>query len=486
MNTPARQYLGRFRLAVACAAMLTLAVGCGDTDDAGSADNDAVSADGAEADGALSGSDVVGDAGAAGDGGARAADASDAGSSDGGAGDAPLGDAATGDATEGDGASGDGASGDGAGGDSLGSDAATADAGDGANSDTAGSGAGADGAGSQDPCGVCPVDKQPKGDHPGAKGSCTLLSPKEVAYGSGFGQGYKKMLVFRPTCAGGHPVLFFVHGKSLYETGGIVGKLGDAYKQLLTHVASHGYIAVFVRVEQGLLDGDHERMADDLLAATKKLYDTVSVASKTEVVFAGHSMGAKVALLATAKTWGKDSNDEWVNPRATLAFSVSNEKPPLGKFVNAVDALKSIPKTAELSVTYVQPHDDKVAVYNDPKKPNALALYEATPVAHKQLIVLHGTGKDDPNPPTSPELHDDHSAALTVVGKIGGVADFAMPVSYLDALDWYGFWKITVGAMNYHFKKGDKTWAYGDLRTHGGTLPNGKIVTHEVVKSQGP
>ncbi|MCO4764128.1 MAG: hypothetical protein KC502_21635 [Myxococcales bacterium] len=489
-------------MALICLLALLGFGGCGDDGDAGDGAPSTAAADGAGDGGTLGDGATGGDAGADEDG-AAASDVV-------GALDAAVQDAA--------GAAMDAAAVEDAGVDGLGEDVAKEDGGEAGSAGDAngedGSGAGdasssSDGAGGNatsdgsasdgsasdgssgdggtapDPCGTCPVDKQPKGKHPGATGSCTLLSPKEIAYGSGFGQGYKKMLVFRPTCAGGHPVLFFVHEQSIYNAGGFVGKFGEGYKKLLQHLASRGTIAVFVRVQSGLLDGDHDRMAKDLLTASKVLFDSVSVALKDEVAYAGHGVGAKVAILAAVRTYTKDPKNEWSNPRAVLAFGVRNEKTLLtSNYTDASIVVKQIPSDADVAFTFVQAHGDTKAPYTDPKKPNAVAIYDGLKVARKQIIVLHGTGKGDKNPPTSPELHDDHSAPLTLIGKPGGATDFTNKASYLDALDWYGYWKITAGAMDFHFGGGDKKWAYGDLRTHGGTMPNGKVVTHEVLKEQ--
>ena len=112
---------------------------------------------------------------------------------------------------------------------------------------------------------------------------------KTIDYGTGFLETYKQMLVFQPLVAGPHPVLLFVPGKQLYATGGIIGELGHAYKALCEHVASHGYVVAFVRVEQGLTDGDHARMAKDLLEAQAKLLSAVTTADSTRIAYAGHS-----------------------------------------------------------------------------------------------------------------------------------------------------------------------------------------------------
>lgn len=330
-------------------------------------------------------------------------------------------------------------------------------------------------------CGGCQWHQQPAPPHPGAKGSYALAPEDTFEYGAGgLGPSYKQVYVVRPDATGIFPVVFFVHGKQLHEGGGFPAKLAHPYKAFLHHIAAHGYVVAFVRVEQGLLDADHLRMADDLLTATQVVFDKVSLADPNKVAYVGHSMGAKVVLLATWKTLNTDSANKWVDPRAVLAFSVSNEPPPLGEFQNALDKAKVMYKDAPTWFTFATGDDDDIAPWQDPKKANAKALYDALQTERKQLLVVHGTGPGDPNPSTKPELVDDHAAPLSIEGKPGGLADLAMPASHLDALDWYGFWKWTVGALDFHFKQGDPKWAYGSERQMGGQLPDGTVLDHQV------
>ena len=333
-----------------------------------------------------------------------------------------------------------------------------------------------------DLCPNCPWDKQPTGDHPGAKGSSSSLSPKVLSYKTGFGNGDKQMRVWVPLAAGAKPVLFFVHGFNLHTTGGFSSELGHAYKALLEHVASRGYVVAFVRVQGGITSCDHKQMAQLLVEATAELFKQVSKADPTRVAYAGHSMGAKVALLAARRTINQDPKNEWPDPQAVLLFNLDNSKPPvcLAKFEDAKQAASELLKDEKVRITFVHTDDDKVSPYKDKTK-GALAVYEALKLTWRQFIVLHGTGKDDPNPPTNPELADDHAASLTVNGNVGGIADIGLPPSKLDALDWYGYWKILVGALDFHFQKGDAKWAYGALRTHGGKV-GGKVITHQVLQ----
>lgn len=326
-------------------------------------------------------------------------------------------------------------------------------------------------------CPGCDFSVQPPAPHPGGPGPLALADPYTVSYGA----QYQKMAIIKPLSAGIFPVLMFVPGKQL-ATNGMGGTLGENYMDFLKHVASHGYIVAFVQVEMNAFDGDHMRMADDLLAAQKALPDLVSTADVSHIAYAGHSMGAKVVFEAAYKNINTDTANKIQDPAAVLMFALSNEPPPLGTFHDAQIEAKAMWAGADTYFTFVQAHDDTIAPYLDATKANGLTLYNELKTEHRQIIVLRGTGKGDPNPQTSPELADDHSAPLTIDGtKPGGVAGMAMPVSHLDALDWYAYWKLTVGALDFHFKKGDATWAYGPMRVHGGNLPQGGFVTHEVL-----
>ncbi len=359
------------------------------------------------------------------------------------------------------------------------SDGVSGDAGSDAEDDD---GAAADGGPVAQPCGVCPWDQQPGGDHPGAKGTHAITPGETIGYGGGIGQGYKDILVIKPVVAGVLPTLFFVAGRQLYQGGGLIGELGHPYRALLDHVASYGFNVAFVRVEQNGLDNDHERMAKDLLEATNVFFDKVSTADPSKAIFAGHGAGAKVAFLAAWKTLSTDMDGQWVDPAAVLCFGLINDKPTFGAWTNAVDKAKQIVAAEPTRFTFVEADDDAVASWNDKSKKNSAAVYAAMPTTLKQIVVLHGTGGGDKNPVASPELHDDYSAPLTVNGKVGGLIDLTIPDSHLDALDWYGYWKFVVGAMQVAFDAGDEKWAYGALRTHGGALPDGTVIEHEIAQ----
>ena len=326
-------------------------------------------------------------------------------------------------------------------------------------------------------CQDCDFTVQPLAPHPGGPGPLTISDPQTVSYGA----SYQQMLIVKPMTPGIFPVMLFVPGKQL-GSNGMGGTLGTNYLDFLKHVASHGYIAALVQVEMNALDADHVRMGDDLLAAQKALPDVVTTADMSKIIYVGHSMGAKVVLLAAYKNINTDTKNAIQDPAAVMMFAISNEPPPVGTFQDAQVQAKGMWSGADTYFTFVQAKDDTIAPYLDATKANGLTLYNELKTDKKQIIVLHGTMAGDAlNAPTVPALHADHSAPLTIEGKPGGLAGLAMPDSHLDALDWYGYWKLTVGALDFHFAKGDQKWAYGAMREHGGNLPGGGYIKHEVL-----
>ncbi len=329
-----------------------------------------------------------------------------------------------------------------------------------------------------DPCGNCPIAQQPTGNQPGSSTYAETVTVQEVALGA----AQRPCLIYTPDGPGPYPVLAFVHGKQLYEGTVAPGQvqLAHVYRPMLEHVARKGYVVVFVRVEQDILDGDHARMADDFLSALQAALALQPKADPTRIAYAGHSMGAKVIVIAGAKATTLDTANAYADPDLLLPMAVENTPPPIGDYVDAREFVKQWPGNT-FWVTYLAGQADTIAPYADPTKPNTQALFDLSPAKGKQIILLHGSGPADAlNPPTAPTLTADHMFPGAIEGKNGGIADMATPLSHLDALDWYGVWKIVVGALDYHFKKGDSAWIYGDLRTHGGTLPDGTVLRHEV------
>ena len=233
----------------------------------------------------------------------------------------------------------------------------------------------------------------------------------------------------------------------------------DYYAHLLRHICLKGYIVLFVDPDTGPLDCQHGRMATESLEA---IYKTVTnkvqgrAASPPQIAWWGHSMGAKVQALAAPQT----TNRYYLRPTVVIANNFSNDRGPGGLCQD--DALPTAPQIpADIWYTLIEGDQDTIAK-DDPRR-----LYQAlSPLPHRQLITALSYLPD--------HLLADHEAPLSDPTPLPGVD------GNLDALDWWLYWKIAVGAFDFHFKGGPSTWAYGSERENGGTDLSGHLVKHRV------
>ncbi len=238
-----------------------------------------------------------------------------------------------------------------------------------------------------------------------------------------------------------------------------------AYMHLLAHLCRKGYVVLLVDADTGPLDCQHTRMAGEFLEAiwktiAKKLGNRATTPPR--LAWWGHSMGAKVQAIAAAMT----THRYYLRPTAIIANNFSNASGGLCDD-DALTTAASIP--TNLWYTLIRGDQDTIAG-DDPRR-----LYDAL---HRQLqrrfVQLLRV-----NSYPQEKLTADHDAPLTdkpenpLVVLVGGPAT-------LDALDWWLYWKIAVGAFDFHFKNKSKKWAYGDERENGGTDPNGFMVRHTV------
>lgn len=270
---------------------------------------------------------------------------------------------------------------------------------------------------------------------------------REVAGAGGFGLVY---YLPQPTTSRAlsapYPVFLFGHGKQLYG-GSLLAPfqpLDLFYAAFLEHIARKGYIAAFPQMEAGLFDGDRRAQASRYLSTLAWLLAHEPLADTRRVIFAGHSMGADVALLAAALA-GRGILPDLAIPPAVLAIAPVDEA-----VVHA--ALPALPPGT--SVTLVTGDADTIAPPS-----GVLALGTAIPGPHRQVIELTSDHQ------VAPPLSADHNLSLTggmLPALLGGEPR-------LDALDWYGTWKLAVGLLDATFRRGDRSWIWGARRLDGGT-----------------
>ena len=247
------------------------------------------------------------------------------------------------------------------------------------------------------------------------------------------------------------PVIVVNPGKFLNRT--------DYYAHLLRHICRKGYVVLFVDPDTGPLDCQHTRMATESLEA---IYKTIAnkiqgrAGSPPQLAWWGHSMGAKVQALAAPLI----TNRYYLRPTAIIANNFSNDKGATGLCQDdALPTASGIP--TDIWYTLIEGDQDTIAK-DDPR--HLYAALAGRP--HRQLITGLSYAPDN--------LVADHDAPLTDPTLLPGVT------ARLDALDWWLYWKIAVGAFDYHFKAGPDKWAYGSERENGGTDLAGHMVRHRV------
>ncbi len=238
---------------------------------------------------------------------------------------------------------------------------------------------------------------------------------------------------------GGYALLAVSPGK---ELGSV-----SYYRAFLEHVVRKGYIVLFVVTAAGVLDCQHERMAGEFLNAVKDAianhFDPGTVANG-KIGWWGHSMGSKVTAIAASLI----THPDYIQPTFVIGAAFTNAK--VFCHADAYANAHAIPP--QIAYTLLPGNNDTIAAPAE-----SLTLYKAMPqVNRRQVIQVNGYAPDG--------LVADHAAPMSA-----GTIPLTRLHGDVNALDWYGYWKFTVGALDYHFKDGSDEWIYGAKRLYGGT-----------------
>ena len=201
------------------------------------------------------------------------------------------------------------------------------------------------------------------------------------------------------------PVIIFGHGQAIPVS---------SYQESFVHLAKKGYAVIFPMFDTGFFDQDWRRMGSDYVtisAATVKKYN--QYVDPEMVIFAGHSKGAYVGLVAS----GLPNLQNLLRPSALVFFD------PAGF---DAEYLKNIEKKVPVTLTWAE--GDTVI-----KKSLIEEIYTKLPSDQKQLITVNGYKNTQPN------LTPDHFFPLSKKFSFGGV-DGITPFHY------FGTWKWLIGA----------------------------------------
>lgn len=309
-------------------------------------------------------------------------------------------------------------------------------------------------------------------DHPGSTAYTfsAVETSQFVKKGPGFfSPGFLTRVRTPRGATGKLPVVAFAHGKLLYFDP-------DLYGKLLDHLCLKGCVVVDVEYEgylAGALTKDHARFAERFLVGVHEAVRRTPAADPAAVVYVGHSLGARVALIAADQAASNASGQGDPVPVALVLHAFADSRTPVGAAKPAVlgpgGVARRLPKSIE--VTLCEYADDSIA---GPATSFAALLFADLPSDRKQWLRALSFA-------TQPPLVADHMTPL-VGGSTFGVGG-GKPS--LDALDHHFVWKITAGvalARTGRDARAEK-WCYAAGRTDGGKASDGSDCRSEVVRS---
>lgn len=260
------------------------------------------------------------------------------------------------------------------------------------------------------------------------------------------------------------PLVVWGGGKSL-------GNVAN-YQAMFEHLVKKGLVVAQVQFEGGFFDTDFVKFARWFNQATIEVLGREPLADAGQITYAGHSLGAQVATIATGLATGDDPTNKIPDPRALVLHAFDNSCGP-NCSGSLTDPAKGYAKKIAQSVhtTILEYDDDTIA---GPSKGYAQAMYTALPSVRKQWVRVLGKSFG-----TTYALESNHNTCLTGGGaplNIGGAA-------VLNALDWHMGWKLLAGLPMALAGLGGGTaepYVYGALTVDGGTAGDGRKLNHEL------
>lgn len=267
-------------------------------------------------------------------------------------------------------------------------------------------------------------------------------------YGAGSDNEY---YIFEPENANrALPLIVFNHGLWM-------GKNPKYYRAWIDHIVKRGNIVIFPvnKISLKIFSSDtSNNVIDSVKMAIKRLYDgTHTIPDLNKFAAMGHSIGALIAvnMAVLANTKGLP------RPRAVMAVQPGNP------FYVKVENLNAIPRgTLLLSIAAME---DYVVFDLYAKR----IFNEATGLnkEDKNLIIIksdyHGAQK----------LSADHFAPCSLKGFSDASRGYA-----IDALDYYGYWKLLDGLTDAAFYGKNREYALGNTfqQRYRGTWNDGEPI----------
>lgn len=267
------------------------------------------------------------------------------------------------------------------------------------------------------------------------------------------------------------PVVLFLHGYFDAEP--------EPYELMLRHIASKGFIVIYPSYGHPLRPQDWAQHATDALNRTLKVLDNGDHVrpDRTSVAFVGHSIGGILALHLAQKNT-RASSAPLPQPRLIVTLDAAGITSLDYPFLSIDDdKLTHLPAStwlllvmAEESYQYRLKAPDQCQ--SDQKTPdkncnvfavNRLAFLKTSqiPDKHKAAVMIPNDQEGDV------DLRSEHNA---VQAKCG------IRPKPMNAVDTWGYWKLTVGALSHVLRSDPVDYAFADsqARRASGTWSNGR------------
>lgn len=267
------------------------------------------------------------------------------------------------------------------------------------------------------------------------------------------------------------PVVLFLHGYFDAQP--------EPYELMLQHLARKGFIVIYPSYGHPLKPQDWAQHARDaMLKALLTLeQETTVTPDRSLVAFVGHSIGGILALHLAQKNQS-DPAFALPQPRLIITLDAAGSTSLAYPFISIdKDSLSRLPKEtwlllvmAEETYHYREKDPDRCA---DPSKTptencsafliNRLAFLKSDkiPLAQKSALMIPSDQEGEV------KLRSEHNAVQ------GDCGFFAKPI---DAVDTWGYWKLTAGALSHVLLADPRDYAFAESedRRAFGTWSNGR------------
>jgi hypothetical protein len=253
----------------------------------------------------------------------------------------------------------------------------------------------------------------------------------------------------------------------------------EPYELMLQHIARKGFIVIYPSYGHPLKPQDWAQHARDAMLKALSILEqqTAVKADRSRVAFVGHSIGGILAL-HLAQRIPSDPAFALPQPRLIITLDAAGSTSLAYPFISIdKDSLSRLPKEtwlllvmAEETYLYREKDPDRCADASQVPTENCSAFSinrlaflksDKIPLAQKSALMIPSDQEGEV------QLRSEHNAVQ------GDCGFFAKPI---DAVDTWGYWKLTAGALSHVLLADPRDYAFAESedRRAFGTWSNGR------------